>query len=588
MTEVQRLIVAGVLSLVILGLWQYFYVLPQQEVRMKYKAEQEEKRKQEAAKNGELTLDGVLEGADGAREYTGESVVLQSREEVLTPESKNQRIRISTDKLHGSINLNGGLIDDLTLANYHVSLEPDSPEVVLLSPPQTQESYYLQFGWLANTQDIALPDKNTQWTTRDTLLSADSPVTLRWDNGQGFTFIRTIALDEDYLFTVTDRIENTTNRALAVYPFSLANRIRPDSEFFFISHEGALGVFDGTLEERTYDDLKDESTTFKDVQGWIGIGDKYWLTAILPPQSDKIVAKASHYERHQAQHYQVDVRGDVMSVPAGGSLEYTQHAYAGAKRLKLLDKYGEKLNLTLFDRAIDYGWLYFLTRPMFEVLRFLHGMSGSFGMAILIMTVIVKLLLFPLANKSYVSMAKMRQFMPELQRIRERYKNDKQKMNEMMMKFYQEKKINPASGCFPILLQIPIFFALYKVLFVTIEMRHADFFGWINDLSAPDPTSVFNLFGVLPFEPVGWLPDIGLWPILFAATMFVQQLLNPPPTDPTQKIVMRWLPIILLFVFAGFPAGLVIYWTWSNVLSILQQYIITRRLGDKYAVAKAE
>lgn len=500
----------------------------------------------------------------------------QNRAQTL---AASQRIEIDSPRLHGSISVLGGRIDDLTLTDYRETLDDDSAEITLLQPKGLNDAYYAEFGWSA--ANIKVPTAETVWAVDNTVLRAGSDVTLTWDNGEGLLFKRVIGLDENYMFDITDSVTNTGAEAAALYPYGLINRSgTPQTSGFFILHEGLLGVFDQVLEELDYDDLQDLGTQKIDpVQGgWSGITDKYWLTALVPDQGVELNHRFSAYNTNGVDKYQTDYLGPQLVAETGQTVTFTSHFFAGAKELDLLVDYQEKYNVSEFDLAIDFGWFFFITKPFFIAISWLYGYLGNFGVAILAITVLVKLAFFPLANKSYRSMAKMKTLAPKLKALQEQFGDDKQRLNQEMMALYKREKANPASGCLPILVQIPVFFSLYKVLFVSIEMRHAPFFGWIQDLSAPDPTTLFNLFGLIPWDPPQILM-IGVWPLLMGLSMFIQQRLNPQPTDPIQAKMMMFLPLVFTFMLAAFPAGLVIYWVWNNVLSIAQQWVIMKRMG---------
>ena len=491
------------------------------------------------------------------------------------------RLAINSPRLRGSIQLKGGQIDDLILADYRETLEPDSPNITLLSPTQAPKSYFAQFGWAPSDNSIPVPNDNTLWTAKGSTLSPKQPVTLTWDNGKGFVFSRTVSLDENYVFTVTQQVRNNSDKPITLFPYGLVSRSEtPETLGFFILHEGLLGVFDGQLKEVDYDDLQDSGKIEQSTKGgWLGITDKYWLVALLPDQKAKLKTTFRHtLDAKKIDKYQVDYLGEGQVVAPGASVSVTNQLFAGAKEVNLLDEYLEKLQIARFDLAIDFGWFYFLTKPIFYALEYFYRLLGNFGLAILLLTVIIKLLFFPLANKSYKAMSRLKLLQPKMVALKERYGDDKAKQNEAMMRLYKEEKVNPAAGCLPMLVQIPVFFALYKVLFVSIEMRQAPFYGWIQDLSAPDPTSMFNLFGLIPWGPPEFLL-IGAWPLLMGLTMFLQQKLNPAPADPMQAKIFMLLPIVFTFMLARFPAGLVIYWAWNNVLSITQQWVIMRRMG---------
>jgi len=512
---------------------------------------------------------------------------------VHAPESRaaaiagQPRVKIDTPRLHGSINLVGARLDDLTLAKYHETVDPKSPEVVLLAPPGTESPYLAEFGWVAGSPDLKLPGPQTHWTSSGGTLTPTSPVTLTWDNGQGLVFSRTISVDKDYMFAVTDAVRNTGTTPVKLSPYGLVSRTgTPQVAGYYILFEGMIGYLDGSLQEVKYSSLSpDKPLDYGPNGGWLGFTDKYWLTALIPPQHQGIKsARFTHTLDAGVDRYQTDFLGPEVTVAPEGSAESSARFFAGAKEVNLLDAY-EASGIPLFDHAIDFGWFYFLTKPIFLTLQFFDRILGNFGLAILLLTLCVKLLFFPLANKSYNAMSKMKLLQPEIQKLRERFPDDKARQQQEMMALYKKVGANPLAGCLPIVIQIPVFFSLYKVLFVTIEMRHAPFFGWIHDLSAPDPTSFANLFGLLPFTPpthlpiVGSILMIGAWPLVMGLTMYLQQKLNPQPVDPVQARMFMFLPIVFTFMLAGFPAGLVIYWAWNNLLSIGQQWTIMHRAG---------
>ena len=492
---------------------------------------------------------------------------------------QSPRVAIATDRLSGSLSLRGGRIDDLVMRDYRVSVDKGSSNVVLFSPSGTQNGYYAQFGWVAGAEGVPVPGDDTVWTASAETLGVDQPVVLTWDNGQGLRFSRTIALDRNYMFTITDRVEASEGAAATLFPYGLIGRDgTPETSGFFILHEGPIGVFNETLTEVDYDDLKDDGPEeYNSTGGWLGITDKYWLAALIPDQSTGYKARMLHSLVEGRDKYQTDfLSTSAVAVSAGQSAEVTTRLFAGAKEVNLLDSYEERLGIPLFDRSVDFGWFYFLTKPLFYALDWLYGIVGNFGVAILIVTLAIKIVFFPLANKSYKAMSKMKLLQPKMQELKEKHGDDRQKMQQEMMAMYKREKINPAAGCIPILIQIPVFFALYKVLFVSIEMRHAPFFGWIQDLSAPDPTNVFEGFGLFPWDAPHFL-HFGVWPLIMGATMFLQQRLNPQPTDPIQARMFQFMPLIFTVFLATFPAGLVIYWAWNNSLSIAQQWIIMRK-----------
>ncbi len=493
--------------------------------------------------------------------------------------AEQPRVRIDTPSLHGSIDLVGARIDDLTLAKYHETVNPKSPEVVLLQPPGAADAYFAQFGW-AQTPGVKLPGADTKWTTSGDQLTPGHPLTLTWDNSEGLTFTRTISVDKDYMFTVDDAVKNTGSTPVKLTPYGLISRSgTPPVSGYYILYEGPIGYLDGAIRDVKYASLApDKPADFTSAGGWLGFTDKYWLSALVPPQGDTIKAQfRKTVGPDQIDHYQVDYTGNPVTVPAGGTASTSARFFAGAKELNLLQSYTAS-GIPLFDYAIDFGWFWFLTRPIFRILLVLETLLGNFGLAILLFTLLVKLAFFPLANKSYNAMSKMKLLQPEIQKLRERFPDDKARQQQEMMALYKRVGANPLAGCLPIVIQIPVFFSLYKVLFVTIEMRHAPFFGWIHDLSAPDPTSFANLFGLLPFVPPHILM-IGAWPLIMGLTMFLQQKLNPQPVDPVQARMFMLLPIVFTYMLAAFPAGLVIYWAWNNLLSIAQQWTIMHRAG---------
>ena len=578
MTDQKNLILAIAISLAILLGWQFLIEAPRQAER------QAALEAQQAQQGGVEGVAPVGEGAAVTGDPAGDLAARllsgsMSRQAALEDEP---RVRIDTPSLHGSLSLVGARIDDLTLADYHETPDPSSPEIVLLSPRGAPNPYFADFGWVAQ-EGMAVPGPETRWTTDAEVLSPGSPVVLTWDNGQGLIFERQIEVDEDYMFTVTERVVNDSGEAVTLAPYGRVSRFgTPDTLGFFILHEGPYGVFDATLRELSYGDLQDGDSIDEETStgGWLRFTDKYWLVALVPDQEVVIEPEFRHIAAEGEDRYLAIYRAPDRTVAPGGSTEHVGHIFAGAKEVSVIDAYAEKFAIENFDLAVDFGWFYFLTKPFFYALQWINGIVGNFGVAILIFTVFIKLVFFPLANKSYTAMSKMKALQPEMTQIRERFGDDRQRMNMEMMELYKREKVNPASGCLPILIQIPVFFALYKVLFVTIEMRHAPFFGWIQDLSAPDPTTIFNLFGLLPFTPPDFLM-IGIWPLIMGVTMFLQQKLNPAPADPIQQKIFMALPIVFTFILAGFPAGLVIYWAWNNTLSILQQWVIMRRHGVK-------
>ena len=573
MSDQRNLILAIVLSVAVVFGFQFFYEMPRQKEAQQRQAAQQTEQAQQPT--------GTAPAAPGsAPSAAGGTAQPMTREQAL---EGSPRVRIDNGAIQGSIALKGSRIDDVSLQRYRETVDPNSPEIVLLSPPGSPHPYFAEYGWVGDAAagtGASLPGPDTLWTAEGEKLTASEPVTLRWDNGQGLSFAKKVELDSDYMFTITRSVTNNTDQPITLYPYGLISRWgTPPTLGYYILHEGPLGVLDGHLEEWKYKNVAEKGNVeFESTGGWLGITDKYWLASLVPEQD--LALKAGFRHEVEGDRYQADYRGAAVTIAPGQTSAVTDRLFAGAKVVTLLDHYRDTYNIPLFDRAVDFGWFYFLTKPIFYTLHWIHGVVGNYGIAILILTLLVKALFYPLADRSYRAMAKMKALQPKMMELREKYENDKVRMNQELMNLYKTEKVNPVSGCLPIVIQIPVFFSLYKVLFVTIEMRHAPLFGWIHDLSAPDPTTLFNLFGLLPFTPPHMLM-IGVWPLIMGATMFLQTKLNPAPTDPTQAKVMQFLPLMFIFLFATFPAGLVIYWSWNNALSIAQQWSIMKRMGVK-------
>ena len=492
------------------------------------------------------------------------------------------RITIDTPSIEGSISLAGARIDDIVLKNYTKTLDENSSKIRFFNRIDDTKPYFAEFGWIGS-EEFNLPNSTSIWNTNQSVLQPGKPVTLSYET-TSLKFTRVFEINEDYLIKITDKVKNTGISDTTLYPYGLVRRTGlPKVDGLFILHEGPIAVINEELKEVDYNDLIDDGDEIISSEidgGWIGITDKYWLAALIPDQKDRSEF-AFRYSKKSTGQWQSDWRGSAKILSSGSEIETTSHLYAGAKKLALLDKVEEDIGAYRFDLAIDFGWFYFLTKPFFYTLNWLSKYLGNFGLAIIGLTIIIKILFFPLQNGSYRSMAKMRALQPKLTELRERYKGDQQALNKAMMEMYRSEKVNPAAGCLPIFIQIPVFFALYKVLYVTIEMRHAPFYGWINDLSAKDPTSILNLFGLLPYSVQNWpIPDffqLGIWPIIMGASMWLQFRLNPTPPDPIQARIFAWMPVIFTFLLATFPAGLVIYWTINNLLSIGQQWLIMRQ-----------
>ena len=524
------------------------------------------------------------------------NIPIPSNDNSLTVTSENNktekfknvpRVQLNSNETSGSISLKGARIDDITLTQYRETLDADSSLINLLLKSNEKNPYFIEHGW-SSPDGLKVPNGKTLWKSSKNLLSPDTSITLSWDNGEGIIFYQDISVDDTFMFTINQRVKNNTNNAVTLYPYGLIRRTgEPETTKFFVLHEGPLGVFDGTLSEKSYEDLAESGQKGINIKpaesgGWTGLTDKYWMTALLPDQNEKY-SFTYRYLNSSGGQYQTDFLGKAVKIQPKSEGNFLSRTFAGAKRLALFDDYEERFNVKHFDLAIDFGWFYFLTKPFFYALSWANDYLGNFGLAILAITVLVKIVFFPLANKSYKSMAKMRNLSPEIQKLRERVGDDRQKLNQEMMNLYKKEKVNPAAGCLPILVQIPVFFALYKVLFVSIEMRQTPFFGWIKDLSVQDPTSILNLFGLLPYS-TSIFPDflnLGIWPLLMGVTMFLQQRLNPTPPDPIQAKIFAWMPVAFTFLLATFPAGLVIYWTWNNLLSICQKWLIMNGMKKK-------
>ena len=598
MNDQKNTILAIVLSAIVLIGWQYFIGMPQME---RQKQEQLLKQQQTqaqppAAPTTAPAPQGTAPRPPGQADVTTPEEQ-KSREAALTA---TERVPIETPAIKGSISLKGGRLDDISLSKYRETVDPKSPAIVLLSPSGSPHPFYAEFGWVGGAgANVKAPVPETIWQREGTgSLAPGRPITLVYDNGEGLKFRRTIAVDDKYLFTLRDEVVNSTAAPVTLYPYALISRHGlPQTSGYYILHEGMIGVMgDQGLQEITYKTIDDKKTlVFKAVDAWMGITDKYWAATLLPNTDAQVQAHFTASETGGVKTYQTDYLLDPKTIAPGATGTADARLFAGAKEVGVvginfplvgIGGYNQQLGLNHFDLLIDWGWFYFITKPMFLALDFFFKLFGNFGVSILLVTVLVKTLFFPLANKSYASMAKMKAVQPQMQALRERYPDDKVKQQQELMELYKREKINPVAGCLPIAIQIPVFFSLYKVLFITIEMRHAPFFGWIKDLSAPDPTNVFNLFGLIPFDPtqvpvIGHFLWIGAWPLVMGITMWFQMKLNPAPPDPAQKMIFDWMPVIFTFMLASFSSGLVIYWAWNNTLSVIQQSVIMRRHGAK-------
>jgi YidC/Oxa1 family membrane protein insertase len=594
MTDNKNTILAIVLSALVLIGWQYFFAVPQEKARQEKLQHEQAQQLKNAPKPAEPGQPAAVPGQPGSPPpIPGQApqtavAAPTTRAAALTA---SPRVPIATESLQGSIALKGGRIDDLALVKFRETVDPKSPPIELLSPSGSPEPFYAEFGWTnAAGGNVAIPTADTVWKQSTSgALSVGHPVTLTFDNGQGQEFRRTIAVDDKYLFTVKDEVVNKSDKPVTLYPFALISRHgSPKTLGYYILHEGLIGKFgDKGSEEVTYKTIDDKKALpFDATNAWLGITDKYWAAVLLPKADAHVLANFKAGELGTIKTYQTDYLLDARTVAPGATGSADTRLFAGAKEVRVINDYQNALGLNHFDLLIDWGWFYFITKPLFFVIDYIYKLVGNFGLAILIVTVLIKAAFFPLANKSYASMAKMKAVQPQMTAMRERFKDDKAKQQQALMELYKKEKINPLAGCLPIAVQIPVFFSLYKVLFVTIEMRHAPFFGWIHDLSAPDPTNIFNLFGLIPFDPtvlpvVGSFLHVGAWGVIMGITMWAQMKLNPTPPDPTQAMIFNWMPLIFTFMLATFPAGLVIYWAWNNSLSVIQQSVIMRKHGAK-------
>ena len=566
--DTKNIILATALSVGILLLWSVYFdppMIPEETATIQ----------QSEVANSESNLGlGTLD----------ESLKIIEEPEMLSVEdsiSDSPRIEINTPGISGSIRLNGLIIDDITLKAYQETLDKDSANIRFLSPLKTGNGHEVSFGWIqAKNSDFDIPNRNTPWklTGYNNVLTLESPLTFEWKNDTGQTFQSTIALSDEYLFKITQNIiNNGTNSIIVNNAAKITRESTPDLSGMFILHEGLVGVLDEKLEQIDYDDLADDKVyNFDSNNGWLGFTDKYWLTALIPEQGESFKGIFS-YDNNYTAYFRSQ---DSTIVNAGSSYETSSNIFIGAKEAEVIDAYQEEYGFYNFDLSIDWGWFYFLTKPLFYIIYYLFDLTGNFGVAIIILTAMTRILFFPLANWSFVSMAKMKKLQPEMTRLKELHKDDRQQQQQALMTLYKKEKVNPVSGCLPILIQIPFFFAIYKMLFVSLEMRHATFFGWIQDLSAKDPTSLFNLFGLIPWDPPSFLV-IGVWPILMGLTMYIQQKLNPAPPDPIQAKIFMFFPFFITVLLSQFAAGLVIYWTTNNLLSIIQQWVIVRRTNIK-------
>jgi YidC/Oxa1 family membrane protein insertase len=593
MTDQKNTILAIVLSALVLIGWQIFFGSPLMQKQQEAQRQAQSQSANPPAPSSTVPSPGQPQpsAATPAPQLPGQATTAAQQVSRATALEQSPRVHIETPRIKGSIALKGGRIDDVALTHFRETVDPTSPAIVLLSPSGSPHPFYAEFGWVgAPGSGLKLPNAETLWQQQGAgALTPDKPVTLTFDNGEGLEFRRTIAVDDKYLFTLKDEVINKGTAPVTLHPYALISRHgTPATLGYYILHEGAVGYMgDKGLQEVTYKNLEDKKTISFDVtNAWLGITDKYWAATLLPDTKAKLQANFSSTAAGQTKSYQTDYLRDAVTIQPGATGSVDGRLFAGAKEVSVVDGYNKQLDVNHFDLLIDWGWFYFITKPLFILMDWIFRLVGNFGIAILLVTVIIKGVFFPLANKSYASMAKMKAVQPQMVALRERYPDDKVRQQQELMELYKREKINPIAGCLPILVQIPVFFALYKVLFVTIEMRHAPFFGWIHDLSAPDPTNIFTLFGLIPYDPtvipvIGQFLHMGIWPLIMGVTMWVQMKLNPAPPDPTQKMIFDWMPIVFTFMLASFSAGLVIYWAWNNTLSVIQQSIIMKKNGAK-------
>ena len=558
----KNVFVAIALSMAVLLFWGAFFEVPRQ-----------------AEKNSsQQNLQKKVENTDNIITPTINETLntkFISREDSI---NKTNRIKIENDSIIGSISLKGGLIDDISFKKHKQDLV-DNENVIFLNPKETEDGFFIETGWTSIGNKIKVPNSETVWkVVGNKELNSSQPVTLQWNNGEGIIFKRIIKLDKDYLFKISQIVENKTNKVVELYPYAqmTRNKIPDYIQNFYISHEGFIGVFDEELKEDDYDDVEEKKIVRDAKEGWLGITDKYWMTVLVPSQGENFKSTFLYKDAFKANY----ILNKPTTISPSSNKSNDVRLFVAAKEVETIDAYSANENIEKLDLTIDWGWFYFFTKPLFFIIDYLFKFSGNFGIAIVLITIAIRLLFFPLANYSFRSMAKMKALQPEMVRLKEVHKDDKMKLQQEMMALYKKEKVNPASGCLPILIQIPFFFAIYKMLFISLEMRHQPFFGWIKDLSAQDPTSLFNAFGLIPWDPPSFL-IIGIWPILMGASMWVQQKLNPAPADPIQAKIFAFFPIFLTVILASFPSGLVVYWTINNILTIAQQWVIMKKTKIK-------
>jgi len=557
--ELKNIIAAVTLSLAIIVLYSLFFQ-PSPEEMKKLRTEKEKK---------ELIENSEAPSLDGTENFTK-----MSRKDAL---NESKRIFFENENVIGSISLRGATIDDLVFKNYKISLDKKE-KVTLLNPRDIKNGYSIESGFVTNSKNIQVPNSSTEWKVLgNNKLTNNNPVKLVWSNSQGITFEKNISLDDQFLFTVKEKVINSSDKTYNFYSYGqIIRNQKPQISGFYILHEGPIATLDNELIEEDYDDIKEEKFSRSASKGWLGIGDKYWITSIVPPRNKEFKTTFDYKNKFRINY----ISTEGTEAGPNDTIEEKIQIIVAAKRVKTIDDYAKNLNIEKFDLSIDWGVMYFLTKPLFFAIDYFFKLLGNYGLAIIAVTVCIRLVFFPLANFSFKSMGKMKLLQPEMTRLKELHKDDKMKLQQEMMALYKREGVNPMSGCLPILVQIPVFFALYKVLFVTIEMRHMPFYGWIKDLSDKDPTSVFNFFGLIPWDPPSFL-IIGAWPIAMGISMFIQQKLNPAPPDPVQAKIFMFFPLFLTVILAPFPAGLVIYWTFNNIFTLIQQYYIQRKTTVK-------
>ena len=561
----KNVFVAIALSMSVLLFWGAFFETPKNQIEQKTNNQIQEK-----------TDNSITPSANQAPSINQLNVEKKvSRDESI---NNSDRIRIENENIIGSISLEGGLIDDISFKNHKQKVE-GSKNIEFLNPVQTENGFYAESGWASIGNKIKVPTKNSKWKVEgNKVLTDKSPVILKWNNNEGVIFKKKIELDEKYLFKISQEIQNNSSQNFELYPYAqiTRNKVPDDIQNFYISHEGFIGVFDDELKEDDYDDIEENKIVRETNEGWLGITDKYWMTVLVPEAGKNFKSTYQYNDSFKANY----IINEPVKINTNSSGINSLRLFVAAKEVETIDAYAENQNIKRLDLVIDWGWFYFFTKPLFFVIDYLFKFSGNFGFAIVLITLAIRALFFPLANFSFRSMAKMKAVTPEMQRLKELHKDDKVKLQQEMMALYRKEKINPASGCLPVLIQIPFFFAIYKMLFISLEMRHQPFFGWIKDLSAADPTSIFNLFGLIPWDPPSFM-IIGIWPILMGASMWVQQKLNPAPADPIQAKIFAFFPLFLTIILASFPSGLVVYWTVNNILTIAQQWVINKNTKVK-------